>query len=186
MQSSLALRRTPGYLVLMSGLLISLVAAILALSAPAARAATPLKAGGTTTATTASGLRLTVTPVRRLNPNGATVKVTGTGYDMTVGIYVALCVKPKKGQVPSPCVGGINTSGKGAASMWVSSNPPPYGQKLAVPFKKGGSFSVKLRLKAKVGSIDCHVVQCAIVTRADHLNSDNRNLDVVIPVRFAP
>jgi hypothetical protein len=186
MPSRLEARRPPAAIALVAAVLVALLAALVALPAPAARAAVPAKAGGTTTVTTTSGLKLTVTPVRRLNPNGATVRVTGSGYDMTVGIYVALCVIPKKGRVPTPCVGGINTSGKAAASVWVSSNPPSYGQTLAIPFKKGGSFSVKLRVQAKVGSIDCHVVRCGIVTRADHLNSDNRTLDVVVPVRFAP
>jgi hypothetical protein len=185
MHSRLEARRPPAAIALVATVMVALLAALAVLPAPAARAAVPAKAGGTTTVTT-SGLKLTVTPVRRLNPNGATVRVTGSGYDMTVGIYVALCVVPKKGRVPTPCVGGINTSGKAAASVWVSSNPPPYGQTLATPFKKGGSFSVKLRVQAKVGTIDCHVVKCAIVTRADHLNSDNRTLDVVVPVRFAP
>jgi hypothetical protein len=145
----------------------------------------PAKAGGTTTVSTPSGLRVTVTPVRRLNPAGATVKVTGSGFDMTVGIYVALCVKPKKGRVPTPCLGGINTSGKSASSVWISSNPPAYGANLAIPYKKGGSFSVRLKVPAAVGTIDCHKVACAIVTRADHLNSDNRTQDVIVPVRFA-
>jgi hypothetical protein len=160
-------------------------------SAPASALASastpaPAKAGGTSTVTTAAGLRVTVTPVRRLDPTGATVKVTGRGFNPTIGIYVALCVKPKKGRVPTPCGGGINTSGKKAASVWVSSNPPAYGQALATPFGKGGSFSVKLSVSALIGKTDCRKVACAIVTRADHTQPDERRSDVIVPVTFAP
>ena len=55
--------------------------------------------------TTTSGLTLTVTPVRRLTRPGAIVRVSGKGYDRTVGIDVALCVTPRKGELPSPCGG---------------------------------------------------------------------------------
>jgi hypothetical protein len=112
------------------------------------------------------------------------VTVTGSGYDPTVGIYVALCVTPKNGEPPSPCGGGINTSGKNPTSMWISSNPPPYGAKLAVPYKKNGSFKVKIKVSALIGKIDCRKVSCSIVTRADHLNTDDRRFDVIIPVKF--
>jgi hypothetical protein len=107
-------------------------------------AAQPSAPGGTTTVTTKSGLTLTVTPVRRLPATGATVRVTGKGYDRTVGIYVALCVTPRKGKQPSPCGGGVNTSGTNPASAWISSNPPPYGRSLAVPYGRGGRFDVRL------------------------------------------
>ena len=31
------------------------------------------------------------------------IKVVGRGFDETVGIYLAYCVIPKKGELPSPC-----------------------------------------------------------------------------------
>ena len=50
------------------------------------------------TVKTPTGLVLTVTPTTALAPVGATVTVTGRGYDRTVGIYVALCVTPQAGK----------------------------------------------------------------------------------------
>jgi hypothetical protein len=164
------------------------VAAALALAAPVlpAAASVPSAPGGTTTVTTRSGLTLTATPVRRLPASGATIRVTGKGYDRTVGIYVALCVTPRKGRQPSPCGGGVNTSGTNPASAWISSNPPPYGRTLAVPYGRGGRFDVRLSVSPVVGDVDCRVVPCSIVTRADHTRAGDRRFDVAVPVSFVP
>lgn len=137
----------------------------------------------TATVTTPSGLSLTVTPVR-LPANGGTVRVRGKGYDPTVGIYVALCVTPTKGQQPGPCGGGVNTTGSSPASAWISSNPPPYGAALALPYRSGGRFDVRLTISPLIGDIDCRVTSCSIVTRADHLRPGERRFDLAVPVRF--
>lgn len=162
---------------------IALAAGLLALPGAAPASAAP---GGTTTVTTRSGLALTVTPVRRLPSTGANIRVVGSGYDRTVGIYVALCVVPRKGQLPSPCGGGVNTTGVDPASAWISSNPPPYGASLAVPYRKGGRFAVTLTVSPIIGDVDCRQTACAIVTRADHTRSGDRRFDVAVPVRFTP
>lgn len=163
---------------------VALLATTLCVVSETPAAASP---GGTTTVTTKSGLSLTATPVRRLDPAGVSIRVTGRGYDMTAGIYVALCVIPAKGKIPSPCGGGVNLSGKNPASAWISSNPPPYGSTLAIPYKKGGRFSVRLEVSSAVADgIDCRTTRCAIVTRADHTHLGDRRFDVYVPVRFAP
>ena len=136
------------------------------------------------TVKTSTGLVLTVTTTTALDPAGATVTVTGRGYDRTVGIYVALCVTPQAGKPPSPCGGGVNMTGANPASAWISSNPPPYGQKLATPFSKGGRFKARMSVSSTIGTVDCRAVSCSIVTRADHLHSGDRRFDVVVPVTF--
>ncbi len=141
---------------------------------------------GARTVVTKSGLSLTVAPARQLNPAGATVRVVGKGFNPTVGIYVALCVTPAKGQTPSPCGGGVNTSGTSAASFWISSNPPPYGSTLAIPYRKGGRFAVTLQVSSMIGDVDCRTVSCSIVTRADHTRPGERAYDVIVPVTFRP
>jgi len=148
-------------------------------------AAAPALAGAPAeTVKTPTGLALTVTPTAGLDPAGATVTVTGRGYDRTVGIYAALCVTPKAGTAPSPCGGGVNMTAASPASAWISSNPPPYGQKLAIPFSKGGRFKVRISVSSTIGTIDCRTVSCSIVTRADHLRSGDRRFDVAVPVTF--
>ena len=81
---------------------------------------------------------------------------------------------------------GVNTSGSNPASAWISSNPPPYGRSLAVPFGRGGRFDVRLTVSPTVGGADCRVVSCSIVTRADHTRAGDRRFDVAVPVTFAP
>lgn len=157
----------------------SVIAIALGLAVPAAAAPS-----GSTTKTTASGLSLTVSPVRQLPSSGATLRVRGSGYDRTVGIYVALCVLPSPGQQPGPCGGGVNTTGADPASAWVSSTPPPYGKDLAIPYRSGGRFNVTLTVSPLIGDVDCRVTSCGVVTRADHLRSTDRRFDVAVPVRF--
>lgn len=110
------------------------------------------------------------------------VKVSGKNFDETVGIYLAYCVMPKKGAMPSPCGGGVNKSGTGEASYWISSNPPPYGVGLAIPFAPGGRFTEVVAVTRKIGKFDCRKVRCAITVRSDHLHEGDRSHDIYIPI----
>lgn len=110
------------------------------------------------------------------------VKVSGRNFDETIGIYLAYCVVPKKGAMPSPCGGGVNKSGTGEASYWISSNPPPYGVGLAIPFAPGGHFTEVVAITRKIGKFDCRKVKCAITVRSDHLHEGDRSHDIYIPI----
>jgi hypothetical protein len=114
-----------------------------------------------------------------------TVSVTGKGFDTTVGIYVELCQIVPAGTLPQVCGGGVNMSGSGAASFWISSNPPSYGKHLAIPFGPGGTFKVGLKVQPKIGKIDCRKIACAIYVRADHTRTQDRTHDLKIPVTFS-
>jgi hypothetical protein len=165
-----------------AGLLTAVLVLVTALPAPAA--------------TGTDGQKLTVSRATELAPAGTTVQVKGSGYDDAKGIYVALCFDQGPGKVPTPCLGGVDTSGASGASAWISSNPPSYGKDLAKPFGPGGSFSVSLRVAAvdAVMGFDCRDPKahpetasssgCAIVTRADHTRTSDRSSDVKVPVGF--
>ena len=116
--------------------------------------------------------------------NNAVITVTGRRFDESVGIYLAICVIPKKGLSPSPCGGGVNKAGVGEGSFWISSNPPPYGIGLADPFKPGGRFSYRIKVSRKIGKFDYKKVKCAVTVRADHLRSDDRSYDLYLPITF--
>jgi hypothetical protein len=120
--------------------------------------------------------------------------VTGRGYDLKVGIYVTFCVIPPKGKRPELC-GPFDVTGQNNQAVWVSSNPPIYALPLVKPFDKvtstvkgkkisTGSFKVQVPATRMIGTYDCKVVKCAILTRADHTRSDYRKADVIIPVTF--
>jgi hypothetical protein len=113
-----------------------------------------------------------------------TVVVTGKGFDETVGLYLAYCKIPAPGAAPTPCGGGKNLEGIGQASHWISSNPPPYGAQLAIPFQPGGRFSEKVSISERIGKINCRKVQCGITVRADHLRKGDRSHDLFIPIKF--
>ena len=116
--------------------------------------------------------------------SGAMIKVTGNRFDETVGIYLAFCVVPKKGQPPTPCGGGVNKAGLGEASFWISSNPPPYAIGLTEEFLPGGRFTQKVEVSKKIGKFDCTKVKCAITVRADHLRGADRSYDTFIPIKI--
>ncbi len=118
-------------------------------------------------------------------PNSqSSITVKGAHFDETVGIYLAFCVVPKNGMVPTPCGGGINKSGIASISYWISSNPPPYGKGLAEDFLPGGRFTHTLHVSPIIGKYDCRKVKCAITVRADHTRDSDRSFDLFIPVNF--
>ena len=153
-------------------------------AATSASAAAPSAAVPRTSAKGRKGQTLTVTPTSGLSTFGQTVKVSGRGFSELVGIYVGLCVMPRPGAKPTPCGGGIDQDGSSQASAWISSNPPPYGSSLAIPYKRGGKFSVRIKVSPRIGSYDCRVVRCAVVARADHMRANDRTWDVAVPVSF--
>ena len=116
--------------------------------------------------------------------SGSLISVSGNRFDETVGIYLAFCVVPKKGQLPTPCGGGVNKAGLGEASFWISSNPPPYAVGLTEEFLPGGRFSQKVQVSKMIGKSDCTKVKCAITVRADHLRGSDRSFDMFIPIKI--
>ncbi|MDX3672633.1 immunoglobulin domain-containing family protein [Streptomyces europaeiscabiei] len=139
---------------------------------------------GTKTVTGSDGQRLTVTPVNNLATEKQTLKVTGSGYDEEKGVYVALCVDNGAGELPTPCIGGVDMTGGSHSSAWISSNPPDYGEELAIPYEDGGTFEVELTVDAKDEYTDCFKATCVLATRADHTLSGDRSQDVRVPVAF--
>ena len=150
-----------------------LIAVLLVATSPAANAVV-LKG--------AQGQLLTVSTTTA--KSGSLVTVSGSRFDETVGIYLAFCVVPKKGEAPTPCGGGINKAGIGESSFWISSNPPPYAIGLTDEFLPGGRFTHKVMVSKKIGKFDCTKVKCAITVRADHLRGNDRSYDLFIPVKI--
>lgn len=80
-------------------------------------------------------------------------------------------------------------SGESGASVWVSSNPPSYGEGLAKPYGGSaheGTFGVRLKVRAKDANTDCTAagVTCAVITRNDHTRGGDQTQTVRIPVTF--
>jgi hypothetical protein len=166
----------------------ALVAVLLGALSPAGPAAA---APGTGTGT--SGQTLTVSDVDDLDPDGATVTVTGANYDVagfdlaTEGFYLGLCVDQGPLTAPSPCVGGVDVDGEGGASRWVTN--APYPGTPAVAIGADGSFTTTLTLQAADANVDCNHLPvgqaCKVVTRMDHRASGDRSQDVKVAVDFA-
>ncbi|GAB3707307.1 cell wall protein [Nocardiopsis oceani] len=145
-----------------------------------------------TTPRTTGEQELSVSKTGGIDPDGETLTVTGTGYDTAKGIYVALCdtASASSSQAPGPCIGGVDMEGEGGASVWVSSNPPPYGEGLTTPYTGSGTnggFTVELSVQAADDSTDClsDTTECAVVSRNDHTRFSDRGQDVFVPVTFA-
>lgn len=153
---------------------------------------TLVPAGVAQAASGPSGQEVTASRSTGLDPAGTSVTVRGRGFDLNKGIYVVFCVNKGAGQMPSPCLGGVDMQGASGSSAWISSNPPSYGEGLAKPFTKvdgKGSFEVTLTLKAKDQFTNCldqkaAPLGCVVGTRADHTRTADRSADVLIPVTF--
>ena len=142
----------------------------------------PLTAHAATSISGHEGQSITVATTQF--KNNSKVNVTGKGFDETIGIYLAYCVLPKKGQAPTPCGGGADIQGVKEASFWISSNPTAYGAGLAIPFQAGGRFTQQVAITKKIGKFDCTKVKCAITVRSDHLHEGDRTHDLFIPITF--
>ncbi|MEV1085071.1 hypothetical protein AB0I98_43815 [Streptomyces sp. NPDC050211] len=118
---------------------------------------------------------------------GQVITVTGSGYNTGQGVYVGLCVVDGAAGVnkPTPCLGGQDESGSTGASHWVNNT---FGGMFAnsSKFGTGGTFSVSIYVQATLedGSVCGEDVTCAVVTRADHFDTNDRKYDVHVPIAF--
>jgi hypothetical protein len=114
---------------------------------------------------------------------GEIITVIGKRFDPEVGLYLSFCKIPSPGAQPTPC-GSINMQERSNTGYWISSNAPSYAKGLTIPFKKNGSFKVKLKIDPTIGDFTCSNNQCAVTVRADHLRTGDRSHDLFIPIRF--
>lgn len=115
--------------------------------------------------------------------SGEVVTVVGKRFDPKVGIYLSFCKIPAAAEQPTPCA-SINMEERTNTGYWISSNAPSYAKGLTIPFKKNGSFKVKLKIDREINGFACGSNQCAVTIRADHLRTGDRSHDLFIPIRF--
>jgi hypothetical protein len=128
---------------------------------------------------------------------GERLIVSGTGYDSSRGIYVAICVIPEDATIkPGPCIGGVPDQEQTdvvegtiqyAPSNWINDD---WAWKLfgarSYDDVETGTFTAYLEVGDPVGEgFDCRVDACGIYTRNDHTALSDRVQDVYIPVAFA-
>ncbi|NNN36593.1 hypothetical protein HLK59_40815 [Streptomyces sp. S3(2020)] len=145
-------------------------------------------ATSTRTITDGTTYNLSLTAPNALSSAGQVVNVTGSGYNTSQGVYVGLCVVTGTVGVnkPTPCLGGQDETGATGASHWVNNT---FGGLFAnsSKFGTGGTFNVNIYVNPDLGdgNICGDTVECAIVTRADHFDTNDRKYDVWVPVTFS-
>ncbi|GAB2854132.1 hypothetical protein GCM10022221_62160 [Actinocorallia aurea] len=134
----------------------------------------------------AAGATVNVDPTTGLDPAGATISVSGSGFDANAnngfGIYVGFGWKDTSAN-------WYLNAGAFQSVKWVHKNntAPTAGQD---KLNADGSFAFDLTgLKARYtdgagNAIDCLVTQCYVVTMAAHGAAD-RSMDTFTPVTFA-
>ncbi|MFJ6657289.1 hypothetical protein ACIQNG_13095 [Streptomyces sp. NPDC091377] len=153
----------------------------LAGSASAATSTRTVTDGGTT-------YNLSLTAPNTAAAAGQVITVTGSGYNPGQGVYVGLCVVngAQGANKPSPCLGGQDQTGTTGASHWVNNT---LGGTLpnSSRFGTGGTFTASIFVKATLadGSVCGEDVTCAVVTRADHFDTNDRKYDVHVPITFS-
>ncbi|MDO7882977.1 hypothetical protein [Antiquaquibacter soli] len=128
---------------------------------------------------------------------GQRLIVSGSGYDSSRGIYVAICVIPDDPSVkPGPCVGGVPDQEQTdvaagtvqyAPSNWINDD---WAWKLfgarSYDDLAAGTFTAYLEVGDPAGDgFDCRVDRCAIYSRNDHTALNDRVQDLYIPIRYA-
>lgn len=128
---------------------------------------------------------------------GEQLVVSGTGYDGSRGIYVAICVIPDAPtEKPGPCVGGVPDQAQQqveagtvqyAPSNWINDD---WAWKLfgarSYDDVASGTFTAYIEVGDPVGEgFDCRVDACGLFTRNDHTALNDRVQDLYVPVRFA-
>ena len=127
---------------------------------------------------------------------GDRIVVSGTGYDPSRGIYVAVCRIPDAaGGKPGPCIGGVpeeeGAGGVGAVdyapSNWINDD---WAWKLlgarSFDDREAGTFTAYIEVGPPVSEgLDCTVAECGVFTRNDHTALTDRAQDLYVPVAFA-
>jgi hypothetical protein len=128
---------------------------------------------------------------------GQRLVVTGSGFDASLGIYVAICQIPDSPFTkPGPCLGGVpeleGESGGEGAIEWAPSNwiNQDWAWRLfgarSYDDSDAGTFTAYIVVPEAVDeSANCVDNACGLFTRNDHTALDNRIQDVYLPVRFA-
>jgi len=129
---------------------------------------------------------------------GDRIVVSGSGYDPTTGIYVAVCKVPDAAdQRPGPCLGGVpGTEEDGdinegaiefAASNWVNDDWAwrLFGAR-SFDDRQTGAFTAYIEIPSSADeNVDCSQERCGLYTRNDHTALENRVQDLYLPVGFA-
>lgn len=127
---------------------------------------------------------------------GEELVVKGSGFDASIGIYVAICAIPETPeQRPSPCLGGIPEGAEegraeqaAASSEWITDD---WAWRSFATGRwddaETGSFTARITVPEPVSEgLDCRETDCAIATRADHTAGADRVQDMLLPVGYAP
>ena len=146
---------------------------------PVGTALDPLSFAFSTDGSTPAAPTVTATPATGLDPDGATVQVSGTGFDpASPGIYVAFGALAE-GQ-------WWLDAGRFKTTKWVRPGATPSASQDVL--NPDGTFSTTLDVVAAYTDqsgeeIDCRVVQCYVVTMKAHGSAD-RSQDTLTPVSF--
>lgn len=126
---------------------------------------------------------------------GDRIIVTGSGYDGSRGVYVAICAVTPAGEKPHPCLGGVPDQEQQdveagtvqwSPSTWINEDWAwrLFGAR-GYDDQAAGTFTAYLEVVNPLGEgIDCRTQQCAIYTRNDHTALNDRVQDLHIPVGF--
>jgi hypothetical protein len=123
--------------------------------------------------------------------------VSGTGFDASQGIYVAICKIPADSTIkPGPCIGGVPEQkaqevAKGtiqyAPSNWINDDWAwkLFGSRSYDDVKKGTFTAYIVVGNPSDDKLDCRTDACGIFTRNDHTALSDRVQDLYVPVQFA-
>ncbi|WP_203416733.1 HtaA domain-containing protein [Jiangella ureilytica] len=136
---------------------------------------------------------------------GGELDVTLTGLEPTSAentpeaparFYLLTAVDNGPGEVATPAIGGVDTTGESGTSRWITNFPYPGSEDIVVPITDGvaeagtsaeargaGVAETSIALVAADEYADCGA-GCVLYLRTDHRSAANRAFDLRVPLEF--
>jgi len=123
--------------------------------------------------------------------DGLTQGTGGTGGGTAAnpnGFYLMTAVDQGAGKTASPAIGGVDLTGAGKSSVWITNFPYAGSESVVESYGKDGSVTVKYPIVSADDFTDCtkEAQGCVLYLRVDHRQGANRAFDVRLPLTFVP
>ena len=102
------------------------------------------------------------------------------------GYYLMTAVDQGSGNVATPAIGGVDLTGEGESSVWITNFPYEGSESVVEGYGSDGSLTVSYPVVSADDFTKCRAEKtgCVLYLRVDHRQGANRAFDVRLPLKF--